>query len=133
MLDKTKTFNGPFDLVLLAAAVEKYTVSGLKKDSVALSVEPQSEELEDNSKDLYAYLAKAEVSFSELDTTDLESIQDKTIDHAEIRFTSKGKKIVIAGPTNIIPSVDGLKTKISIEKFSASPNISDAFAIEAIS
>jgi hypothetical protein len=133
MLNKTKVFNGPFDLVLLAGEVEKYTVSGLKKDSVALSVEPQSEDLEDFSKDVYGYIAKAEVSFSELDTTDMTSIQDPTIDSAEIRFTGKSKKIVVDDPTNIIPSVDSLKTKISIEKFSASSAISDAFAIEAIS
>jgi|GEM_PF-2516002 len=133
MLTKAKVFNGPFDLVLLADAVEKYTVSGLKKDSVALSVEPQSEDLEDNSKDLYAYLAKAEISFSEVDSTDLESIQDSTIDKAEIRFTGKSKKIVISDPTSIIPSIDGLKTKISIEKFSGSSAISDAFSIEEIS
>jgi len=132
MLTKAKVFNGPYDLVLLAEAVEKYKASGLKKDSIAFSVEPQFDELEDGSKDLWGYLAKAEATFSELDTTDLGSIQDATIDGVEIQFTGKDKKIVITNPTNIIPSVDGLKTKITIEYLSDSPDIADAFAIEAI-
>lgn len=133
MLDKTKVFNGPFDLVFLAGATEKYKVAGLKKDSVAFSVEPQTEDLEDNSKDLYGYLAKAEVSFSELDTADLGKVQDATIDTVEIQFPVKGKKVIIGDPTNIIPSVDGLKTKITVEKFSASADIADVFSITSIS
>jgi len=132
MLDKTKVINGPFNLVLLAGEVEKFKLEGLKKDSVAFSVEPQSEDIEDGSKDLYAYLAKADVTFSQLDTTDLGNIQDPTIDSVEIRFTVKGKKIVISAPTNIIPSIDSLKTKIAIEKLSNTPNIADAFDLEAI-
>jgi len=145
MLTKTKVFNGPFDLVLLAIKLDeqgeplepeeweaKYTVSGLKKDSVAMSVEPQSEDLEDFSKDVYGYIAKAEVTFSELDTTDLTNIQDEAITKAEIQFPAKNKKIVITDPMNIIPSVDGLKTKISIEKFSVGADITDAFDIEDI-
>jgi len=149
MLEKSVIFNGPFNLVLLSYKLDDqgiptseleliYSLAGLINDSVTIAVKPQSENLEDFSKDIYANLVSAEVVFSELAPSDIENIRTAIIDVIEIQFLDKNKKFVITNPTNIIFSVEGLKTKIKIEKISIGANITvgtditDAFNIEDI-
>ena len=57
-----------------------------------------------------------ECTFSQFDTTDFDSIQNATINKAEITFTEKGKKLTIDSPTKVTVQVDNLKSKIKIVK-----------------
>ncbi|MCF7801096.1 MAG: hypothetical protein K9N34_03665 [Candidatus Marinimicrobia bacterium] len=129
MLDKTKIINGPFNLILMAAAVEIYTITGLKKDALALGVENQVEELEDGSEDFLGRLLTAEATFSQLNGADLTSIEDDTVDSVVVEFPSKNKTVTIAAPGSILASVDNLKTKITIKKFASSKVWDDLFTI----
>ena len=129
MLDKTKIINGPFNLILMAAAVEIYTITGLKKDALSLSVENQVEELEDGSEDFLGRMLTAESTFSQLNGVDLTSIEDDTVDSVVVEFPSKNKTVTIAAPGSILASVDNLKTKITIKKFASSKVWDDLFTI----
>lgn len=129
MLTKTKIINGPFNLTLMAGIVEKYIITGLKKDALTLSVENQVEELEDGSEDFQGRTLSAEATFSQLDSADLGSIEDDTVDSVVVEFPSKNKTVTIATPGSILASVDNLKTKITIKKFAASRAWDDLFTI----
>jgi len=125
MIDKQKVLNGPFNLVLSTGSTEKYRIEGLKKDSITFGVENQVEELEDYSEDVYGRMLTAEVSFSELDITDLSNIEDETIDKIRIEFPVKGKYLEFSEPSSVQSSIDGLKTKIKIKKFVAGKDWTD--------
>lgn len=129
MLDKTKVINGPFNLTFLAGLAEKYSISGLKKDALSLSVENQTEELEDGSEDFLGRSLTAEATFSQLDSADLTSIEDQTIDSVVVEFSAKNKTVTIPLPGSILASIDNLKTKITIKKFAASKVWDDLFTI----
>jgi hypothetical protein len=120
-LDKTKVLSGPFNLSLVDDAnVEVYGVTGLKKDSVSFGIESKTwnDELEDDSEDMGIGGRKVtvEITHSELDPADLDSIEDSTISKALISFPGKNKTITVQSPDLIYASVDNLKTKITIVK-----------------
>lgn len=117
-LDKTKVLNGPFSIVAMADVTEKFNYSGIKKDSLSISTEDVIEELEDRTTDLIGRNMTAELTISELDTTDLAAISD-LIDDIQITFPNKTKKITITDPDEVRPKVEGGKTKITIKKFVA--------------
>ncbi|MDZ7821565.1 MAG: hypothetical protein U5N26_06995 [Candidatus Marinimicrobia bacterium] len=117
-LDKAKVLNGPFNITATADTTEVFGYTGLKKDTLSLSTEDHAEELEDRKTDLIGRTLTAELTISELDTADLGSINDE-IDNIEITFPNKSKKITIATPDEVRPSIEGGKTKITVKKFSA--------------
>ena len=117
-LDKTKVLNGPFNIIGNADSVEKFSFTGLKKDSITLNTEDTVEELEDRKTDLIGRTLTVELVVSESDTTDMADIND-LIDDIKITFPNKSKMITITDPDEVRPKLEGGKTKITIKKFVA--------------
>jgi hypothetical protein len=119
MVDKTKVMNGPFSVDFLDGAGESVLttpITGRLKDAISLSTENLSEDLEDGSRDVYAKKLTCDITLSELDTAREDEIEDSSVASMEVSFTAKGRKLVVDTPNTITTSLDGLKTKISIEK-----------------
>jgi hypothetical protein len=116
MLDKTKVLYGPFDLTLKTGEVDTLVKGTLKKEAVTISTEDITEELEDYTTVLVGRRATVEVVHSEVDSADLALIND-TIDGVEVAFSVSGKKLTVAAPDEVRPTVEGGKTKITIKKF----------------
>ena len=141
MLSKDKILNGPFEFELFddtdPTPVSVIAFTGLKKDSVKFDVENEeySDDIEDGSKDqgYYGKNAVCELTISELDPTDLATIEGGTAVTGEIRFTAKGKKVVLAAMDSIGVKVENFKTKITIKKSLAiGEAITNAFTVSAI-
>lgn len=115
-LNKAKVLNGPVTIIGYTGEAEVFRYEGLKKDSLSLNTEDEVEELEDRTSDLIGRNGTGEMTFSELDTTDLALINDD-IDKVEFVFSSKSKKVTFTDPDSVRPKVESGKTKIIIKKF----------------
>jgi hypothetical protein len=104
----------------------KYTITGLNQEGVINVTEEVKEintELEDYT-DLVEVLARkvrVEITLSEIDDTDLDTINGATIDEIEIKTSTggangTGQTFNIQDCDNIAAFVDGLKTKIVATK-----------------
>jgi hypothetical protein len=117
-LTKAKVLSGPFTITGKTGGSTSFTYAGLKNDALVINTEDVTKELEDYTTDLEGRHLTAEITLSELDTTDLAKIKD-TVDTIEILFTNKSKTFTIAAPDEVRAKVDNGKTKITIKKFVA--------------
>lgn len=117
-LDKTKVLSGPFTITGSTGGTASFSYAGLKNDALVINTEDVTRELEDYTTDLEGRQLTAEVTLSELDTTDLAKIKD-SVDSIAIAFTNKSKTFTVAAPDEVRAKVDNGKTKITIKKFVA--------------
>jgi len=131
-LDLTKVIRGRISSISVGDGTDKkLTISGLDVELTAETfVETINEtevELENRAKVKRAVSREVEIvlSYSELDTTDLGTINDSTIEDLIIITTDGGANdtgvtITIDGADSIVGYADGLKTKIKATKVSTS-------------
>lgn len=113
---------GPFNLSLKnVTPTEVYGRTGLRHDVIKFKVETKegSQEIEDGREVFWnnGRRLAIEIIFSEMNTTDLASIESSAIVTAEIYIREKAKTITISNPDKIFAHVDeNYKTRIVIYK-----------------
>ena len=124
---------GQFDFELLQLGVAKFTRTGINEEALSLysgTTFAKNKKVADGSKTYWQEGRELifEVSFKELDTTDLTDIE--TADEATISFTEPSRTITVDGIDFVVTKIDGLMTKIICKKtVSYGKEWSDIFSI----
>jgi len=138
MLDKTKIMYGPATVTFLADAVEKLTLTAVKDDVFKLSGAEKKggREVEDGGElkwDAGGTL-QLEITFSELDPTDLADVKDAN--KVTVDFTNLTKTLTIDGTDaavfeyDVEVGIDGLSTKVIFwVSYGVGSNLDDMFEI----